>query len=103
MFNEDDVFSVKHEYCPNCVRSIIKKYAKLRKTTDELKPMPDEVEEHVYSILRVSIESLDQFCVCDYCGRLWKDSIRITIPHGKCKRCIKTPEITTAFQHYEKL
>ena len=100
VFNEDEIYQIPHEFCPNCVRAIIKRYDRLRKTSDELKPMPNEVKERVYNILRTNIGSLCEWKVCEHCGRLWKDDVRITIPRGKCKGCLKTPNIITVFEWY---
>ena len=101
--NEDEIYHVRHEFCPNCVIAIVREYDRRRKSGEELKDTPDPVEEKVYHILRVNLESLSGWKVCYHCGRLWKDDIRIVIPIGKCKRCLKTPEIKTVFDFYKKL
>lgn len=102
-FNEDKTYCVVHEICPNCVIAIINGYDKNRKTGEELKTKPDPVVEKPHHILRTNLESLHEWKVCNHCGRLWKDNIRIVIPIGKCKRCIKKPQTTTIFEWYKKL
>ena len=101
--NEDEIYQMEHEFCPNCIIAIVREYDRRRKSGEKLKNVPTPVEEKIYHILRVNMESSDGWNVCDHCGRLWKGDIRIVIPIGKCKRCIKTPNINTVFDFYKKV
>jgi len=89
--NDSVVIDMKHEFCPKCMKEIITKYDKQRKTGHPLPEIPEQVEENVYHIFRVNI-SIDEWKVCDYCGRLWKDNDRIVLPIGLCRSCLKSPE-----------